>query len=45
VNGRRVAFGRVQVYVEPRDVWIGVYVAQRAIYVCPVPMLVIRWSR
>lgn len=38
--GRRLA-----VYVEPRDIWIGVYVAPDRIYVCPLPLLVFRWSR
>lgn len=42
---RRLRLGRVSVYVEPRDFWIGVYVAEVAIYVCPVPMLVFRWIR
>ena len=37
--------GRLRAYVEPRDAWIGVYVAPHAIYVCPLPFLVIRWYR
>ena len=37
--------GRLSVYLEPRDAWIGVYVAPKAIYVCPLPFLVIRWER
>ncbi|MGE5830694.1 MAG: hypothetical protein ACM30G_20350 [Micromonosporaceae bacterium] len=41
----RLTVGRLQVYLEPRDVWIGVYVAPDAIYVCPLPMLVFRWTR
>lgn len=41
--GERVS--RLRVYIEPRDVWIGVYVAPHAIYVCPLPMLVFRWAR
>ena len=40
-NGNR----RWRVYLEPRDIWIGVYVARDAIYVCPLPFLVIRWQR
>lgn len=42
---------RVEIYLEPRDVWVGVFVApvksgQRgAIYICPLPCLVIRISR
>ncbi len=42
---RRLTFGRLQVYVEPRDVWVGVFVAPAAVYVCPLPMLVVRWRR
>lgn len=38
--GRRLA-----VYIEPRDIWVGVYVARGAVYVCPVPCLVFRWRR
>jgi hypothetical protein len=41
----RLTIGRIQLYVEPRDLWIGVYVAPAAVYVCALPMLVIRWSR
>lgn len=36
---------RVEIYAEPRDWWIGAYVAENAIYVCPVPCLVFRFSR
>ena len=36
---------RLRVYIEPRDAWVGVYVAPRAVYVCPLPFLVIRWQR
>jgi hypothetical protein len=36
---------RVEVYVEPRDVWVGAYVAVNAIYLCPLPMVVIRIAR
>lgn len=37
--------GRVEVYLEPRDIWIGVYVAADAVYICPLPLVVIRISR
>jgi len=37
--------GRVEIYVEPRDIWVGVYVAEKAVYACPLPMLVVRISR
>jgi hypothetical protein len=42
---RRVRFGRLALYVEPRDAWVGVYVAPDAVYVCPLPFLVARWTR
>lgn len=42
---RRLRAGRFSVYLEPRDVWIGVYVAPGAIYVCPLPLLVLKWER
>lgn len=41
----RWTVGRVQVYFEPRDVWVGVYVAVDAVYVLLVPCLVVRWRR
>lgn len=33
---------RARIYIEPRDIWVGVYVAEHAIYICPVPMVVIK---
>ncbi len=45
LSDRRLRFGALQVYVEPRDVWVGVYVATDAVYVCPLPLLVFRWAR
>lgn len=36
---------RLRIYLEPRDCWVGVYVAPKAVYVCLVPFVVIRWSR
>ena len=36
--------GSVRV-VEPRDAWVGVYVAVDAVYVCALPFVVARWSR
>ena len=44
-QGPRLTAGRLQVYIEPRDMWVGAYVAPAAVYVCPLPMLVFRWSR
>jgi hypothetical protein len=37
--------GRVEVYVEPRDLWVGAFVSEDAIYICPIPMMVVRISR
>jgi hypothetical protein len=42
---RRLRLGRWQVYFEPRDLWIGVYVAWRAVYIVLVPTLVVRYAR
>jgi hypothetical protein len=42
---RRLRVGRLAIYVEPRDAWVGAYVAPDAIYVCPLPFLVWRWTR
>lgn len=36
---------RLAVYVEPRDVWVGVFISPDAVYVCPAPCLVLRWTR
>lgn len=37
--------GRVELYIEPRDLWIGAFVAADAVYVCLLPCCVIRISR
>jgi len=43
---RRLNVGRnVQIYIEPRDAWIGVYVAPHAVFVCPLPFLVVKVRR
>lgn len=42
----RLFRGRLQVYIDTRDVWVGVYVADDYIYVLPlVPTVVVRWER
>jgi hypothetical protein len=41
---KRLCLGRLSLYIEPRDIWIGVYVAPSAVYICPVPLLVIKWE-
>jgi hypothetical protein len=45
VSDRRARLGRLSVYVEPRDAWVGVFVAPNAVYVLLVPFLVFRWQR
>lgn len=42
---KRLTFGRLSVYLEPRDVWVGVYVAEGAVYVLPLPFCVFKWQR
>ncbi|WP_181871417.1 hypothetical protein [Sphaerisporangium album] len=42
---RLAAAGRLTLWFEPRDAWIGVYIGPDAIYVCPVPLIAIRWAR
>lgn len=37
--------GRLAVLFEPRDLWVGVYVGRSAVFVCPLPCLVIRWRK
>lgn len=42
----RLAIGsRLRIYLEPRDAWIGAFVARDAVYVCPLPFVVFRWRR
>jgi hypothetical protein len=45
LSERRLTFGHVQLYIEPRDAWVGVFVGQLAVYVLPLPFVVIRWDR
>ncbi len=40
-----VTFGRLRIYAQPRDWWIGVYIADDAVYVCPIPTMCWRWQR
>ena len=37
--------GRVLLYLEPRDAWVGAYVAEDYVYVCLLPFCVIRVDR
>lgn len=45
MGDKRLTFGRLQVNIEPRDVWAGLFIALNAVYVCPLPLLVIKWLR
>jgi hypothetical protein len=45
ISDRRLRLGRLSLYIEPRDAWVGVYVAADAVYVLLVPFVVARWSR
>lgn len=45
VSDRRLKLGRLAVYIEPRDAWIGVFVAPNAVYVLLLPFVVLRWER
>lgn len=42
---RRLTLGRLSMYIEPRDLWIGVYVGPDATYLCLLPTVVLRWRR
>lgn len=41
----RLLRGRLYIYVEPRDAWVGAYVAEDYVYVCPLPFVVLRFAR
>ncbi len=45
IAARRARIGRFQLYVEPRDLWVGVFVGPDAVYICPLPCLVLRMTR
>jgi hypothetical protein len=45
IAAQRLTIGKLSIYVEPRDLWVGAFIAPTAVYVCPVPMLVLKWSR
>ncbi|MFC6081033.1 hypothetical protein [Sphaerisporangium aureirubrum] len=42
---RLAAAGRLTLWFEPRDWWVGGYSADDAIYICIVPFLALRWAR
>jgi hypothetical protein len=37
--------GVLEVQLNLRDLWVGVFVDPLAVYVCPLPCVVLRWSR
>jgi hypothetical protein len=37
--------GRLSLVLEPRDLWLGLYVAPGALYVCLLPCVAVRWER
>ncbi len=37
--------GRLSVYLDRRDWWVGLYVGPNHLYLCPLPTVVIRWKR
>lgn len=37
--------GRLSLVLEPRDLWIGAYIAHGAVYVILVPCLPLKWER
>lgn len=37
--------GHVSIYLDFRDWWVGYYRGDDYHYVCPLPCIVIRWSR
>jgi hypothetical protein len=45
ISDHRLTFGRLQVYIDSDDQWLGRYRAAKAWYYCPVPCLVFRWTR
>ncbi|WP_237101403.1 hypothetical protein [Nonomuraea sp. MG754425] len=45
LNQYRLRFGRIAIYIEPRDLWVGGYIAPDAVYVLPFPTIVFRWTR
>lgn len=42
---KRLHIGPLSIYIDPRDIWVGIYIAKPAVYVCPLPMLVIKWNK
>ena len=45
ISDRRIKVGRLAIYIEPRDAWVGLFVSPSAVYLLLVPFLVFRWDR
>lgn len=41
----RLFRGRVVAYIQPCDLWVGAYIAEDYVYVCPLPIVVVRIDR
>ena len=45
LSTRLLKAGRLSLIFEPRDIWLGVYLAPSAVYICLIPCLPVRWAR
>lgn len=46
ISDHRLTSGRLSIYIEPRDLWIGLYRdPPRALYFVLLPTLVFKWTR
>jgi hypothetical protein len=46
LNWRKRRAEWAQLYIEPRDIWVGAYVSEHAVFVCPLPCVVIKvWRK
>ena len=45
LSTRLARAGRLSLIFEPRDIWLGVFVSPRAVFVCLVPCLALKWER
>jgi hypothetical protein len=45
LSTRLLKLGRLSLVFEPRDIWVGLYVSRRAVFVCLVPCLAVKWER
>lgn len=45
ISTRLFRWGRLSLLIEPRDIWLGVFIAPHAVYICVIPCLPFRWAR